>query len=113
MILSNVKCMYIKFLYWEATGDCFTLFKISLNSTPDHIEDNEIETLIITIISTLKRSSKKSGRNELFDLVQTSLETDITRETFDKLLQNMVESEGAELRTVGDRTCLSLPKEEV
>ena len=92
--------------------DFFTFFKMSLNSTPNYIEDNEIETLIIASISTLKRSSKKCGRNEVFDLVQTSLDTDITRETFDELLQNMVESKVVKLRTVGDRECLSLPKEE-
>ena len=85
---------------------------MSLNSSPNHIEHNEIETLIIASISTLKRSSKKCGRNEVFDLGQTSLDTDITRETFDELLQNMVESKVVKLRTVGDRECLSLPKEE-
>ena len=85
---------------------------MSLNSTPNHIEDNENETLIIASISTLKRSGKKCGRNQVFHLVQTSLDTDITRETFDELLQNMVESKAVKLRTVGDRECLSLPKEE-
>ena len=85
---------------------------MSLNSTPNHIEDNETERLIIASISTLKRSSKKCGRNEVFDLVQTSLDTDITRETFDELLQNMVESKVVKSKTVGDRECLSLPKEE-
>ena len=97
---------------FDIKGNCFTFFKMSLNSTPNHIEDSETETLIIASISTLKRSSKKCGRNEVFDLVQTSLDTDITRETFDELLQNMVESKLFKLRTVGDRECLSLPKEE-
>ena len=85
---------------------------MSLNSTPNHIEDNEIETLIIASISMLKRCSKKCGRNEVFDLAQISLDTGITRETFNELLQNMVESKAIKLRTVGDRECLSLPKEE-
>ena len=70
---------------------------MSLNSTPNHIEDKEIEMLIIASISTLERSSKKCGRNEVFDLVQTSLDTDITREIFDELLQNMVESNAVTL----------------
>ena len=83
-----------------------------LNSTPNHIDDNEIEALIIVSISTLKRSSKKWGRNEVFDLVQTSLDTDITCETFDELPQNMVESKVVKLRAVGEREFLSLPKEE-
>ena len=85
---------------------------MSLNSTPNHNEDNEIETLIIESMSMLKRSSKKCGRNEVFDLAQTFLDTDITRETFNELLQNMVESKVVKLRAVGDRECLSLPKEE-
>ena len=42
----------------DIKGGCFTFFKMSLNSTPNHIEDNKIETLIIASISTLKRSSK-------------------------------------------------------
>ena len=79
-----------------------------LNTTPNHIKDNEIEMLIIASISTLKRSS----RNEVFDLVQTSLDTDITHEAFDELLQSSVESNAVKLRTIGDRESLSLPKEE-
>ena len=47
----------------DIKGGCFTFFKMSLNSTPNHIEDNENETLIIASISTLKRSGKKCGRN--------------------------------------------------
>ena len=85
---------------------------MSLNSTPNHIEDNKIETLIIASISMLKRCSKKCGRNEVFHLAQTSLDTGITRETFNELLQNIVESKAVKLRTVGDREYLSLPKEE-
>ena len=85
---------------------------MSLNSTPNHFADNDIEMLIVASIPTLKRSSKKCGRNEVFDLVQTSLDTDITRQTFDGLHQNMVESNAVKLRTIGHRACLSLPKEE-
>ena len=85
---------------------------MSLKSTPNHIEDNEIETLIIASISSLKRSGKRCGRNDVFDLVQTSLDTDIPQKIFDKLYQNMVESKAVKLRTVGGRECLSLPKEE-
>ena len=85
---------------------------MSLNSTSNHIEDNESEMLTIASISTLKRSSKKCGRNEVFDLVQTSLDTDITRETFNELIHNMVERKVVKFRTVADREYLSLPKEE-
>ena len=44
---------------------------MSLNGTPALAEDKEIEMLIIASITltSLKRSSKKCGRNEVFDLV--------------------------------------------
>ena len=57
---------------------------MSLNSTPALVEDKEIQLLIVASIATLKKSSKKCGRNEVFDLVQSSLDSDITRETFEK-----------------------------
>ena len=85
---------------------------MSLKSTPNHIEDNEIEILVISSISSLKRSGKRCCRNDVLDLVQTSLDAEIPRKIFDELLQNMVESKAVKLRTVGGRECLSLPKEE-
>ena len=84
---------------------------MSLNGTATLAEDKEIEMLIIASIMTLKKSSKKCGRNEAFDLVQGSLDSDITRETFDELLQDMIEVNAVKLRTIGKRECLSLPKE--
>ena len=77
--------------------DCFKVFKMNLNSAPKLFEDNENEMLIIASISRLKRSSKECGRNEVFDLVQTSLDTDITHHVFDKLLQNIVQINAIEL----------------
>ena len=61
---------------------------MSLNGTPALAEDKDIEMLIIASITTLKRSSKKCGRNEALDLVQSSLDNDFTRDTFDELLQD-------------------------
>ena len=85
---------------------------MNLNGTPVLSEDKEIEMLIIASITTLKGSSKKCGRNEVFDLVQSSLDSDFTRETFDELLQDMIEINAVKLRRIGERECLSLPKEE-
>ena len=45
---------------------------MSLNGTPALAEGKEIEMLIIATVTTLKRSSKKCGKNEVFDLVQSS-----------------------------------------
>ena len=40
----------------------------------------------------------------MLDLVQSSLDSDITRETFDELLQDMIEVNPVKLRTTGERT---------
>ena len=82
---------------------------MSLDGTPALAEGKEIEMLIIASIATLKRTSKKCGRNEVFDLVQSSLDNDITRETFDELLQDRIEVSAVKLRTLGEIECLSLP----
>ena len=83
---------------------------MSLNGTPALAGDKDIEMLIIASIATLKRSSKKCGRNEVFDLVLSSLDSDIIRETFDELLQDIIKVNAVKLRTKGERECLSLPK---
>ena len=68
--------------------------------------------LIIASITTLKQSSKKMWQKRGADLVQSSLDSDITRETFDELLQDIIELNAVKLRTTGERQCLSLPKEQ-
>ena len=85
---------------------------MSLNGIAAFAEDKEIEMLIIASIATLKRSIKKCGRNEVFDLIQSSPDSDITFETFDELLQDIIEVNAVKLQTVGERECLFLPKEE-
>ena len=43
---------------------------------------------------------------------QRSLDSDVTREIFDNLPQDMIEVDIVKLQTIGERECLSLPKEE-
>ena len=85
---------------------------MSLNGTPALSEDKEIEMLIIASVTTLKRSSKKCGRNEVIDVVQSSLNIEITREAFDELLRDTIEVNAVKLQKIAERECLSLPKEE-
>ena len=89
---------------------------MSLNDTLALAEDKEIEMLIIASIITLKRGRSgkmvKWGRNKVFDLVQSFLDSDITHKTFDELLQNIIEVNGVKWRTIGESKCLSLLKEE-
>ena len=50
------------------------------------MEDRELEMLIIASIQTLKRGNKKRGRDEVF---RSSIE-EVTKETFDKLLELLI-----------------------
>ena len=74
------------------------------------IENDEVELLIIASIQALKRKKKRCGRDEVFELVKDSThDNTVTKETFDKLLNQLINSYSVELNTVGNRECLSLP----
>ena len=73
---------------------------MSLNSTPALADEKDIEMFIIAVIATLKRSSKKGGTNEVFELLQNSLDSDITHETFDELLRNMFGVNVVKIQTI-------------
>ena len=74
------------------------------------IENYEVELLIIASIQTLKRKNKRRGRDEVFELVKDSTYDDtVTKETFDKLLNQLINNNSVKLNTFGNRECLSLP----
>ena len=74
------------------------------------IENDEVELLIIASIQTLKRKNKRCGRDEVFELVKDSTDDDtVTKETFDKLLNQLINNNSVKLNFVGNRECLSLP----
>ena len=73
------------------------------------IENDEVELLIIASIQTLKRKNKRCGRDEVFELVKDSTDDDTVKETFDKLLNQLINNNSVKLNTVGNRECLSLP----
>ena len=66
--------------------------------------------LKITSIQTLKRGNKKYGKDEVFRLLRDSVD-DVTKETFDKLLELLIQNQSVRLNIIGNRECLSLPKE--
>ena len=73
------------------------------------IENDEVELHIIASIQTLKRKNKRCGRDEVFELVKDSTDDDtVTKETFDKLLNQLINNNSVKLNTVGNRECLSL-----
>ena len=51
--------------------------------SPENILREELEILIIASIQTLKRSNKKCGKDEVIQLVNNSLEKEISREIFE------------------------------
>ena len=53
--------------------------------------NEELETLIIASIQTLKGSNKKCGKDEVFQRVNNSLEKKISRETYENLLYRLSE----------------------
>ena len=69
-----------------------------------------METLIVASIQTLKRNNKKCGKEEVFRLVQESVESEVTKEIFEERLDALVESHSVNIKLLGTRTCLSLPK---
>ena len=72
------------------------------------IENDEVELLIIASIQTLNRKNKRCGREEVFELVKDSTDDDtVTKETFDKLLNQLINNNSVKLNTVGNRECLS------
>ena len=73
---------------------------------------SNVELLIITSIQTLKRKNKRCGRDEVFELVKDSIDGDtVTKETSDKLLNQLINCNLVKLNTIGNQECLSLPTE--
>ena len=69
-----------------------------------------MDTLIIGSIETLKRQKMKCGIDEVLKLVQDSLEENISRESFDKTLQFLIDNDSVKSNSVSNRVCLSIPK---
>ena len=80
---------------------------------PDRINNKDLETLIIASIQTLKRTKQKCGKEEVFNLVSDSIQDDISQEIFENILTRLMDDRKVKLNIIGNRTCLSLPKEDI
>ena len=58
----------------------------SAHVLPENMLNEELETLTMASIQTPKRSNKKCGKDEVFELVNNSLEKEISWEIFKSLL---------------------------
>ena len=56
---------------------------------------------------------KFRGNEEVFRLVKDSIDSDITKEDFDRLFEILIKNQSVKRNEVGNRECLSLPKESV
>ena len=74
------------------------------------IEYENFEILTIASIETLKRQKMKCGIDKGFKLVQDSLQENISRESFDKTLQFLIDSDFVKSNSISNRICLSIPK---
>ena len=85
-------------------------YPATLNFSTPTLEGRELEMLILAFIETLKQGNKKCGKDEVFRLFRDSFD-DVTKDTFDKLLELLVQNKSVSLNIIGNRECLSLPKE--
>ena len=83
----------------------------SMHVPLENMLNEELETFIMASIQTLHCSNKKCGKDEVLELVNNSLEKEISREIFESLLYQLTEKQYVKLNDLGKRTCLSLPKE--
>ena len=87
-----------------------TLCNKGLNFSTPTVKDRELEILIIASIQTLKQGNKKCGEDEVSRLFRDSVD-DVTKETFDRLLDLLIQNQSVRLNITGNREYLPLPKE--
>ena len=75
------------------------------------VNDKDLEILVIASIQTLTRGNKKYRREEVYRLVNDSLNKVITTEAVKLILNSMIDNHSVNLNVIGKRECLSLPKE--
>ena len=71
-----------------------------------------LKTLILASTQTLKRNSKKCGTKEIFQLVLESLESDVDKESFDKIIEILIKNQKVKTSCYANKTCLSISKED-
>ena len=69
-----------------------------------------METLVVASVETLKCNNKKCGKEEVLHLVKESVDSEVTEEHFEELLDKLIKCHYVQIKLVGTRTCLFLPK---
>ena len=76
------------------------------------VDNTELQTLILASIQTLKRTNKNCRTEEVFQLVLESLESDIDKKSFDKILEGLIRNQKVETTCYANKPCLSTHKED-
>ena len=81
---------------------------------PIAVEEKDLEMLIIASIQTLKRENKKSGKEEVFNLVKDSVDGVIKKELIryfstKRIHQKTNKQTNKQANKIGNRECLPLP----
>ena len=61
------------------------------NKVSQIVKEKDLETLSVASTQTLKYNNKKCGKEEVFHLVQSSVESKVTKEIFEERLDALVE----------------------
>ena len=68
--------------------------------------------MILASIQILKTNNKKCGTEEVFQLVLECLESDIDKESFDKILELLIKNQKVKTSCYANKICLSITKED-
>ena len=76
------------------------------------IENIKLQTLILASIQTWKQNNNKCGTEEFFKLVLESLDSNIDKESFDKIFEFLINNQKVKISCYANKTCLSIHKED-
>ena len=77
-------------------------------SQPIFINGRELEMLAVTQTHILKRCKKKCGWQEVYNLMQESLDYEMSIESFNETLHSLTDSKSIILNTIRNQECLFL-----
>ena len=77
----------------------------------NHIaKGRDLETLIVASRETLKRNNKKCSKEEVLHLVRDFIDSEIIKDNYEALLDELIKCDSVQIKLVGIQTCLPLPK---
>ena len=82
----------------------------TLNFSTTIVDDRELELLIMASIQTLNKGIINLKTLKFFRLLIDSVD-DVTKKTFDKLLELLIQNQSVRLNVIVNWECLSLPKQ--